>query len=129
MKCYVNEEKKECIVKLDKMKKIDDWGNKVIDLAELKKVIQGLSLLGKKVCTIRLVSNVYFDIDTKYYHRLEEEFAERLYKIVRNCPERCTLEYKNNRLYIVFEGQEIICPIDMINLNDELLTLCLSWEE
>lgn len=128
VKFYENEHR--CLVVLNEVKKIDEYLS-VIDLTKIKDALRGLELLGKEVCTIKLFTRPMFDIDTKYYHRYDEDFLNRLYHALIISPENFNLSFKNNRLYLCYEGIELICPIDMkdLSLNNFTLTLSIEYKE
>lgn len=129
MRTTFYESKNECIITIDETKQLDY--QTVIDLSKVKDILKGMALLGKEVTSIRLNSYVSFDVDTKYYHRYEESFLNRLYRSMNNAPEIYNLVFKNNRLYVLYEGNEIICPIDMHNagtFDKPELTLVVEYE-
>lgn len=130
MRTTFYENKKECIVVIDDIKKIDEYST-VVDLSKIKDVLKGLSLLGKEVRNIGLDSYVSFDVDTKYYHRYDENFLNGLYRFVNRTPEKCNLTFKNNRLFVLYEDKEIICPIDMCDsgtYSNPKLTLVIEYK-
>lgn len=129
MKTYINEQKKECIVTLTDLKVIDEW-TKIVDLKPLKKVLEALETLGKSVEGI-YIQYVYFDIDTKYYKRFPDELMEKLWRrIDRNGQEQKVI-FKNNRLYIIEDGTEIICPEGMYSRYSDYdkreLNVTIKW--
>lgn len=129
MKTYINEQKKECVVTLTDLKVIDEW-TKVVDLKPLKKVLEALETLGKNVEGI-YIQYVYFDIDTKYYKRFPDELMEKLWRrIDRNGQEQKVI-FKNNRLYIIEDGTEIICPEGMYSRYSDYdkreLNVAIRW--
>lgn len=129
MKTYINEQKKECIVTLTDLKVIDEW-TKVVDLKPLKKVLEALETLGKNVEGI-YIQYVYFDIDTKYYKRFPDELMEKLWRrIDRNGQEQKVI-FKNNRLYIIEDETEIICPEGMYSRYSDYdkreLNVTIKW--
>lgn len=129
MKTYINEQKKECVVTLTDLKVIDEW-TKVVDLKPLKKVLEALETLGKNVEGI-YIQYVYFDIDTKYYKRFPDELMEKLWRrIDRNGQEQKVI-FKNNRLYIIEDGTEIICPEGMYSRYSDYdkreLNVTIKW--
>ena len=130
MKTYINEQKKECVVTLTDLKVIDEW-TKVVDLKPLKKVLDALETLGKSVEGI-YIQYVYFDIDTKYYKRFPDELMEKLWRrIDRNGQEQKVI-FKNNRLYIIEDGTEIICPEGMYSRYSDYdkreLNVTIRWK-
>lgn len=129
MKTYINEQKKECIVTLTDLKVIDEW-TKVVDLKPLKKVLEALETLGKNVEGI-YIQYVYFDIDTKYYKRFPDELMGKLWRrIDRNGQEQKVI-FKNNRLYIIEDETEIICPEGMYSRYSDYdkreLNVTIKW--
>ena len=129
MKTYIDEQKKECIVTLTDLKVIDEW-TKVVDLKPLKKVLEALETLGKNVEGI-YIQYVYFDIDTKYYKRFPDELMEKLWRrIDRNGQEQKVI-FKNNRLYIIEDETEIICPEGMYSRYSDYdkreLNVTIKW--
>ena len=129
MKTYINEQKKECIVTLTDLKVIDEW-TKVVDLKPLKKVLEALETLGKNVEGI-YIQYVYFDIDTKYYKRFPDELMEKIWRrIDRNGQEQKVI-FKNNRLYIIEDETEIICPEGMYSRYSDYdkreLNVTIRW--
>lgn len=129
MKTYVNEQKKECIVTLTDLKSIDEW-TRVIDLKPLKKVLEALEILGKEIEGI-YIQYVYFDIDTKYYKRFPDKLMEKLWKRIDKNGQEQKVIYKNNRLYIVEDGIEIICPEGMYSkysdYDNRELNVTIRW--
>lgn len=126
MQTVINDTYNECYIILNKTKTKD--GMEYIDLSELRKALKALSVLGKEVYEIRLPYNVYFDIaNVKTYKRYEKDFIERLYRTMNNCHTSCyqDLLFRNNRLYVLFEKKEIICPLDMYNRNSNNIELTL----
>lgn len=131
MKTYINEQEKECVVTLTDLKVIDKW-TKVVDLKPLKKVLEALETLGKNVTGI-YIKDVYFDIDTKYYKRFPDELMDKLWRrIDRNGQEQKVI-FKNNRLYIVEDGTQIICPEEMhsrySDYKNKELIITIRWKE
>lgn len=129
MRTTFYENKNECIITIDETKQLEY--QTVIDLSKVKDILKGMALLGKDVCRIRLNSYVRFDVDSKYYHRYEESFLDKLYSSMNRMPEIYDLVYKNNRLYVIYEGKEIICPIDMCDsatFDNKELTLVISYK-
>ena len=123
MKTYFDNNK--CTVVLDEMVRIDDW-TEVIDLKKLGDCIKGLKLLGKEVKQINLVGNLCLDLDTPYYHKYDEELMNSLYCHLSN-NYMTEVQYKNNRLYIDYKGNNIILPLWMDNY-DNVLNLELVFE-
>lgn len=122
--------KNKCIITIDENKKIDEFST-VVDLSKVNDALKGLSLLGLEVERIRLNSYVMFDVDSKYYRRFDECFVDKLYRSMYSNPEGYDLIFKNNRLYVVFDGKEIICPIDMHDSgthSNKELTLVIEYK-
>ena len=130
MKVTFYEKEHQCLVVLNETKEIDEYSS-VLDLTKIKDVLKGLNLLGKRVCSIKLYTCPLFDVDTKYYHRYDDEFLNRLYRTISTSPEAFDLTFKNNRLYLFYEDKEVICPIDMKDLlsSDDTLTLNIKYKE
>lgn len=129
MKTYIDEQRKECRVTLADLKVIDEW-TKVVDLKPLKKVLEALVVLGKNIEGI-YVQYVYIDLDTPYYRRYPEEVTDKLWRRIEKYRSEYEVNYKNNRLYFIEDGIEIICPNDMKNSHSDYdkpeLTLTVRW--
>lgn len=129
MKTYFDENNSKCVVTLQKTKEVN--GMSVVDVSELLIVVKALNLLGKRVERITLHSSVFYDIDSPYYRRYDEEYLGRLYQQVVNFPDEVNLIIKNKRLYTLFEGQSIICPVTMKDMlakqGEKKLTLELYY--
>ena len=110
-------------------KVIDEW-TKVVDLKPLKKVLEALETLGKNVEGI-YIQYVYFDIDTKYYKRFPDELMEKLWRRINRNGQEQKVIFKNNRLYIIEDGTEIICPEDMysryLDYDKRELNVTIRW--
>ena len=67
------------------------------------------------------------DVDTKYYHRFDEELIEKFYKRLSNL--ECEVAFKNGRLYYTVDETEIVIPEDVhdryCNYHNPELTLTI----
>ena len=128
MTTYIDEQKKECTVKLTEVKTVDEW-TKVVDLKPLKNVLEALKMLGKNIEGI-YVHSVYLDLDKPYYARFPAESTDKIWTTNRR-GEEFKVCYKNNRLYFVLDGKDIICPEDMYDVYSDCdnpqLTLIIRW--
>ena len=128
MKTYIDENKKECYITLDKMKKYDEW-TEIIDLSELKNAINGLEMLCKKVVKMNFAYSILADFDNKYYHKYDENFICSLYKKLQKNSSSIDLTFRNNRLYLTYENKEIICPVDAKEYYDNKLTIVITYQD
>lgn len=131
MKSYINDKENKCYILLDKKKKIDDY-TEVIDLSELKKGLNSLKVLGKEIINIKIANRIYFNVDTPYYHKFDENYINKLYKTMSYNADNQNIIYKNNRLYVIFEGKEIICPLSIhdlyLEVGEQILTIKVEYK-
>lgn len=131
MKTYIDELDKKCVVTLTDLKPNDEYGySKIIDLKPLNNVLKALKYLGKNVNGI-YIQHVFFDVDTKYYRRFPYEVIDKLWKKIERFKFEQKVIFKNNRLYIVEDDLEIVCPKSMHDLynfdEDKTLKVTIKW--
>ena len=130
MQTYIDEKKKECVVTLTDLKVVEGYYTKVIDLKPLKNVLKALETLGKNIEGMYLEHTILADIDTKYYRRFPEELIDKLWERFDKWHLERKVILKNNRLYIIEDGIEIVCPRDMHDMysyDNKTLTVTIKW--
>lgn len=108
----------------------------VLQVNQIKDVIKGLILLGKKVMEINLFSAVYCDLDQPYYNKnFPESDLEKLYKDLHSVfssrfDKVGFFVYRNFFCTYTESGKRLIMPGNLCNLyDDKHLTLSFTiWD-
>ena len=98
----------------------DTFRLEIKDHKEIAKGVKALETLGFKVKKIEIGyvhANFFF---YNYYKKYDTELLTRLQnQLKKTMSNKVTI--KNNRMYIEFEGEKIILPIDTTNIHDDSL--------
>lgn len=108
----------------------------VLQVNQIKDVIKGLILLGKKVMEINLDSAVYYDFDQPYYYNnFSEADIEKLYKDLHSVlssrfDKVGFFVYRSFFCTYTESGKRLIMPGNLCNLyDDNHLTLSFTiWD-
>lgn len=128
MKVYLDK-RGEAIARIDSIV-TGEYGERELDVRQVRNVINGLELLGKKVEKITLESGCYVDMDKPCYNRYPKVVVIRVYNKIANW--RCgdvEVKLKGNRLYVTEGKYDVILPKDIRGWNEGYVKMTFHYTE